>query len=179
MHPREHNQNCQKLIIWTNTCKYFQKRTQNLKHWSLDVKSKLRQSGQAGWARTTVNRRREKEILTIVPAEMLCLIYLVIFFNHWNWHKHIYIGVLLYFELIFLNLSYKDSFFCLLNFTPRKHAGTIPAGEIRQNSKFAAFWCVFLTKMKVDPESWWKLSLKQLRRKKIPKDNFTWSWSRI
>ena len=65
-------------------------------------------------------------------------------------------------------------------FTPRNHQGTIPAGEIRQNNKFAAFWCVFLTKIKVDPESWWnKLSIKQLRKKKIPKDHFTWSISRI
>ena len=33
-------------------------------------------------------------------------------------------------------------------FTPRNHQGTIPAGEIRQNVKFAAFWCVFLDKNK-------------------------------
>ena len=26
-------------------------------------------------------------------------------------------------------------------------------GKIRQNIKFADFWCVFLTKIKVDPES--------------------------
>ena len=42
----------------------------------------------------------------------------------------------------------------VVNFTPRNQAGTIPAGEIRRNVKFAAFWCVFLTKRKVDPESW-------------------------
>ena len=58
--------------------------------------------------------------------------------------------------------------------TPRNHQGTIPVAKIRRNAKFAAFWCVFLTKIKVDPESWCnKLSIKQLRMKKIPKDNFT------
>ena len=36
----------------------------------------------------------------------------------------------------------------------RNQAGIIATGEIRQNVKFAAFWCVFLTKIKVDPESW-------------------------
>ena len=58
--------------------------------------------------------------------------------------------------------------------TPRNHQGTIPADKMRRNAKFAALWCVFLTKIKVDPESWCKkLSIKQLRVKKIPKDNFT------
>ena len=33
-------------------------------------------------------------------------------------------------------------------------AGLCATGEIRQNIKFAAFLCVFLTKIKVDPESW-------------------------
>ena len=33
-------------------------------------------------------------------------------------------------------------------------AGDFATGEIRQNLKFVAFWCVFLTKIKVDPESW-------------------------
>jgi hypothetical protein len=33
-------------------------------------------------------------------------------------------------------------------------AGLLATGEIRQNIKFVAFWCVFLTKIKVDPESW-------------------------
>ena len=62
----------------------------------------------------------------------------------------------------------------------RNQAGIFATGEIRQNIKFAAFWCVFLTKKKVDPESWWKiLSIKQLRKKKIPKDILTWSRSRI
>ena len=32
-------------------------------------------------------------------------------------------------------------------------AGVFATGEIRRNIKFAAFWCVFLTKIKVDPES--------------------------
>ena len=42
------------------------------------------------------------------------------------------------------------------------------------NAKFAAFWCVFLTKIKVNPESWCnQLSIKQLRMKKIPKNKFT------
>ena len=41
-----------------------------------------------------------------------------------------------------------------LDCTPRNHQGTIAAGKIRRNVKFAAFWCVFLTKIKVYPESW-------------------------
>ena len=36
----------------------------------------------------------------------------------------------------------------------RNQAGVFATGEIRQNIKFADFWCVFLTKIKVDPESW-------------------------
>ena len=60
----------------------------------------------------------------------------------------------------------------MLNCPSRNQAGICATGEIRQNIKFAAFWCVFWTKIKVDPESWWKiLSIKQLREKKIPKDN--------
>jgi hypothetical protein len=55
-------------------------------------------------------------------------------------------------------------------------AGLSAIGEIRQNIKLAAFWCVLLTKIKVDPEI---LSIKQLRKKKIPKDNLTRSRSRI
>ena len=39
---------------------------------------------------------------------------------------------------------------CLL----RNQAGICATGEIRQKVKFAAFWCVFLTKIKVDTESW-------------------------
>ena len=62
----------------------------------------------------------------------------------------------------------------VINYTSRLSIETIPAGKIRGNVKFADFWCVFLTKMKVDPESWCnKLSIKQLRMKKIPKNNFT------
>ena len=43
-----------------------------------------------------------------------------------------------------------------------------------RKANFVAFVCVFLTKMKVNPENWcnW-FSIKQLRVKKIPKDNFT------
>ena len=60
-----------------------------------------------------------------------------------------------------------------IDFAPRNHAGTIPKGKIRQNIKFGAVWCVFLTKIKVDPESWYKkFSNKQPRKKKIPKDKF-------
>ena len=33
----------------------------------------------------------------------------------------------------------------------RNHTGIIPTGKIRPNFKFAAFWCVFLKKLKVDP----------------------------
>ena len=35
----------------------------------------------------------------------------------------------------------------------RNQAGVFATGEIRQNVNFAAFWSVFLTKIKVDPES--------------------------
>ena len=49
------------------------------------------------------------------------------------------------------------------------HAGLFATGEIRQKIKFVSFWCVVLTKIKVDPESWGKIiSIKQLRKKKIP-----------
>ena len=42
------------------------------------------------------------------------------------------------------------------------------------NNKFAVFWCVLLTKIKIDSESLWKkFSIKQLRKKKFPKDNLT------
>ena len=55
-----------------------------------------------------------------------------------------------------------------LNCTPRKHQGTIPAAKIMPNAKFAAFLGVFLTKMKVDPDSWCNnLSIKHLRVKKF------------
>ena len=58
--------------------------------------------------------------------------------------------------------------------TPRNHQGTIATGKMRKKVKFAAFGCVFLTKIKVYPESWCnKLSIKQPSKKKIPKDNFT------
>ena len=33
-------------------------------------------------------------------------------------------------------------------------AGLFATGEISQNLKFGAFWCVFLTKINVDPKSW-------------------------
>ena len=53
---------------------------------------------------------------------------------------------------------------------PRHHAGVSDTGKIRPDIKFAAFWCVFLTKIRVNPESWWKKHLiKQLRTKKIPR----------
>ena len=62
----------------------------------------------------------------------------------------------------------------------RKSQGVSVTGKIRPNIKFAAFWCVFLTKIKVNPQNWWKkLSIKQLRKKKIPKDNLTQSRSKI
>ena len=61
-------------------------------------------------------------------------------------------------------------------------------GKIRPNIKFAAFWCVFLTNIKVDPESWRKkLSIKHLRKKenskgqlnKIKIMNITFIWTEI
>ena len=61
-----------------------------------------------------------------------------------------------------------------MNCPSRYQGGVFATGEIRQNVKFAAFWSVFLTKMKVDPESCWKIvSIKQLRKQKILKDNLT------
>ena len=61
-----------------------------------------------------------------------------------------------------------------LYYTSRLSIEPIPTGKIRSNVKFAAFWCVFLTKMKVDPKiSFNKPSIKQLRIEKIPKDKFT------
>ena len=41
-----------------------------------------------------------------------------------------------------------------INCTSRNNQGTSATGKIRQNIKFEVFWCVFLTKIKVDPESW-------------------------
>ena len=38
--------------------------------------------------------------------------------------------------------------------TSRNNQGPFAKGKIRWNNKLAAFWCVFLTKIKVDPESW-------------------------
>ena len=38
--------------------------------------------------------------------------------------------------------------------TSGNNQGTFATGKIRQNTKIAAFWCVFFTKKKVDPESW-------------------------
>ena len=51
------------------------------------------------------------------------------------------------------NTSSLDSLYCSVYCTPRNHHGTFATGKIRQNFKFAAFLCVFLTKIKVDPES--------------------------
>ena len=45
-------------------------------------------------------------------------------------------------------------YFSLLYCSPRNHAGVSATGKIRPKIKFAAFWCVFLTKIKVHPESW-------------------------
>ena len=67
-----------------------------------------------------------------------------------------------------------------INCTSRNNQGPFATGKIRQNLKFAAFWSVFLKKIKVDPESWLKnISIKQLRKKKIPKNNLTQSRSTI
>ena len=41
-----------------------------------------------------------------------------------------------------------------LDYTSQLLIEPIPAGKIKRNAKFAAFWCVFLTKMKIDPENW-------------------------
>ena len=41
-----------------------------------------------------------------------------------------------------------------INCPSRNQAGVFASGEIRQNIKLAAFWCVFLRKIKVVPESW-------------------------
>ena len=61
-----------------------------------------------------------------------------------------------------------------INFPPRNQQGTILTGKIRRSVKFGAFWCVLLAKIEVYPKRWrTKLFIKQLRQKKIPKDNFT------
>ena len=72
-------------------------------------------------------------------------------------------------------MCFESTNFAWLYYTLRLSIEPIPAGKIRGNVKFAAFWCVFvLTKKKLDQESWCnKLSIKQLRIKKIPKDIFT------
>ena len=41
---------------------------------------------------------------------------------------------------------------------PRNHTEIIVTGKIRPNIKFGSFWYVFLSEIKVDPESWWKNS---------------------
>ena len=57
-----------------------------------------------------------------------------------------------------LVVQYEKCLYC----PSRNRAGIIATGEIRQNVKFVAL------------ESWGKiLSIKQLRKKKIPKDNLT------
>ena len=53
-----------------------------------------------------------------------------------------------------LFVTYIYGYLLLVDCPSRNQAGIIATGEIRQNIKFAAFWCVFLTKIKVDPESW-------------------------
>ena len=63
-----------------------------------------------------------------------------------------------------------------LNYTSKLSIKPIPAANISCYAKFATFWCLLLTTTtkKLDPESWCnRLSIKQLRMKKIPKDNFT------
>ena len=62
----------------------------------------------------------------------------------------------------------------LINCPSRNQAGVCATSEIRQNIKFAAFLCVFWTKIKIDPECWCKLlSFKQFRKKIDPNDNLT------
>ena len=41
-----------------------------------------------------------------------------------------------------------------VNCTSRNNQVPFATGKIRRNIKFAAFWCVFLTKIKKDPEKW-------------------------
>ena len=41
-----------------------------------------------------------------------------------------------------------------LNCPPRNHTGLSATGKVRPNIKLGFFWCVFLTKIKVDPECW-------------------------
>ena len=47
------------------------------------------------------------------------------------------------------NILHNQSLNCPSSYQP----GLFATGEIRQNIKFAAFWCVLLTKIKVGPES--------------------------
>ena len=41
-------------------------------------------------------------------------------------------------------------FLIQVNYTSQHWIEPIPTGKIKRNNKFAAFWCVFLTKIKVD-----------------------------
>ena len=60
--------------------------------------------------------------------------------------------------------------------TLRNHKETIPAAKIIHNT---AFWCVFLKKIKIDPESWCSyLCIKLRQMKKNLQGNFTWSRSK-
>ena len=50
--------------------------------------------------------------------------------------------------------GYVGLYFSLLYCAPKNPAGVSATGKIRLKIKFAAFCCVLLTKIKVDPESW-------------------------
>ena len=55
-----------------------------------------------------------------------------------------------------------------VDYTSQLWIEPIPTGKIRQNVKFAVFVCVFLTKIKVDPESWCnKLPLNSSEKRKF------------
>ena len=70
-----------------------------------------------------------------------------------------YLFILFALPVVFSGVSrlaraFANRLFTRLECPSRNQTGVFATGEIRQNIKFWAFWCVFLTKLKVDPESW-------------------------
>ena len=72
----------------------------------------------------------------------------------------------------YIGLAYNklNRFIKTLDCTPRNHQGTIAAGEIRQNIKFAVFWCGFCQKINVYTKSWCnKVSIKKCLKSLLAK----------
>ena len=73
-----------------------------------------------------------------------------------TWSRDIVSGtqkmLTLQFSTNFQKRFFKTNF--ILDGPSRNNQWTFATGKISQNIKFAAFWCFFLTRKKVDPESW-------------------------